>query len=292
MGYLAQCGSPATTPTCAARWSTARRWARSRSRSSSVERFSDLTPEEIEERVRQLPRDDRLRACRAGRRSRCLTSGLVTTATPASTSTPRTGPRAASPSCCARTRTAGHALRARRASAGCSACRPVSSSPVLVASADGVGTKLKVAFMAGRHDTVGRGPGQPLRQRHPGAGRAAALLPRLHRHGQAGRASSRSSWRAWRAGCRENGCALLGGETAEMPDFYAPGEYDLAGTIVGVVEEDGMLDGARIAAGDVLVGAGARPDCTPTATRSRAGSSSSGWGSAWTIRSPRRTAPP
>ncbi|HEV2733299.1 MAG TPA: phosphoribosylformylglycinamidine cyclo-ligase [Longimicrobiaceae bacterium] len=57
-------------------------------------------------------------------------------------------------------------------------------------------------------------------------------------------------------GCRANGCALLGGETAEMPDFYAAGEYDIAGTIVGVVEEDGVIDGSAIRAGDALVALG------------------------------------
>ena len=106
--------------------------------------------------------------------------------------------------------------------------------PVLVSSADGVGTKLKVAFMTGRHDTIGARPGQSLRQRHPRAGRAS-------------RCSSSTTWRpagcrptwpsrsspASRAACRENGCALLGGETAEMPGFYADGEYDIAGFIVG-----------------------------------------------------------
>src|SRR6185503_1290055 len=58
------------------------------------------------------------------------------------------------------------------------------------------------------------------------------------------------------AGCKENGCALLGGETAEMPDFYAPGEYDLAGTIVGVVEEGRILTGARVFLGDRIVALG------------------------------------
>ena len=114
-----------------------------------------------------------------------------------------------------------------------------SDDPVLVSSADGVGTKLKVAFLADRHDTVGRGPRQPLRQRHPGAGRRAAVLPRLPRH----RARSSPDVAAQvvdgiARGCRENGCALLGGETAEMPGFYADGEYDLAGFIVGVVDRD------------------------------------------------------
>jgi phosphoribosylformylglycinamidine cyclo-ligase len=126
-------------------------------------------------------------------------------------------------------------------------------SPVLVASTDGVGTKLKVAFMAGRHDTVGedlvnhcvndilvQGARPLFFLDYVGVGR---LEPGVVEALVAGIAR----------GCRANGCALLGGETAEMPDFYAPGEYDLAGTIVGVVEEDRVLDGSAIRPGDTLV---------------------------------------
>jgi phosphoribosylformylglycinamidine cyclo-ligase len=126
-------------------------------------------------------------------------------------------------------------------------------SPVLVASTDGVGTKLKVAFMAGRHDTVGedlvnhcvndilvQGARPLFFLDYVGVGR---LEPGVVEALVAGIAR----------GCRANGCALLGGETAEMPDFYAAGEYDLAGTIVGVVEEDRVLDGRAIRAGDALV---------------------------------------
>ena len=105
----------------------------------------------------------------------------------------------------------------------------------------------------GRHARLGRrGSRQPLRQRHPGAGRRAAVLPRLPRDGPpaAARWPSRSS-AAWRAACRENGCALLGGETAEMPGFYADGEYDLAGFIVGVVDRERLITGRGIAEGDV-----------------------------------------
>jgi phosphoribosylformylglycinamidine cyclo-ligase len=126
-------------------------------------------------------------------------------------------------------------------------------SPVLVASTDGVGTKLKLAFMTGRHDTVGedlvnhcvndilvQGARPLFFLDYIGVGRlepgtVEALVSGIAR------------------GCRANGCALLGGETAEMPDFYAPGEYDLAGTIVGVVEEDAVLDGSAIRAGDVVI---------------------------------------
>jgi phosphoribosylformylglycinamidine cyclo-ligase len=127
-------------------------------------------------------------------------------------------------------------------------------SPVMVSSADGVGTKLKVAIMADRHDTVGRdlvnhcvndilveGARPLFFLDYIGMGR---LEQRVVVDLVAGLAD----------GCRENGCVLLGGETAEMPDFYAPGEYDLAGFIVGMVDEDARPGAHRVAAGDVLIG--------------------------------------
>ena len=127
-------------------------------------------------------------------------------------------------------------------------------SPVLVASADGVGTKLKVAMRAGRHDTVGHdlvnhcvddilveGARPLFFLDYVGMGVLEAGVVTEVVAGVA-------------AGCRENGCALLGGETAEMPDFYAPGDYDLAGFIVGVVEEEGRPSSDRVRAGDALVG--------------------------------------
>jgi phosphoribosylformylglycinamidine cyclo-ligase len=124
---------------------------------------------------------------------------------------------------------------------------------VLVASTDGVGTKLKVAFLTGRHGTVGedlvnhcvndilvQGARPLFFLDYVGVGRLEDGVVEEIVGGIA-------------RGCRENGCALLGGETAEMPDFYAPGEYDLAGTIVGRVEEDRVLDGSAIRAGDAIV---------------------------------------
>jgi phosphoribosylformylglycinamidine cyclo-ligase len=126
--------------------------------------------------------------------------------------------------------------------------------PVLVASADGVGTKLRVAFMTGTHRTIGRDlvnhcvndilvqGAQPLFfLDYLATGR---LDPDVAVHIVEGLA----------AACRENGCALLGGETAEMPGFYADGEYDVAGFIVGAVARDRLIDGRSIGAGDVLVG--------------------------------------
>ena len=126
--------------------------------------------------------------------------------------------------------------------------------PILVTSADGVGTKLRVAFLAGEHHTVGidlvnhcvndilvQGAEPLFFLDYFATGRlspdvAAAVVEGLAR------------------ACQENGCALLGGETAEMPGFYADGEYDLAGFIVGVVDRARLIDGSQIEPGDSLIG--------------------------------------
>ena len=126
--------------------------------------------------------------------------------------------------------------------------------PVLVASTDGVGTKLKVAIQTGRHDSCGadlvnhcvndilvQGARPLFFLDYIAAGR---ILPDVL--GKVIEGVAR--------GCRENETALLGGETAEMPGFYGEGEYDLAGTIVGLVDREKIVDGSRIAAGDVVVG--------------------------------------
>src|SRR6195256_3092960 len=126
--------------------------------------------------------------------------------------------------------------------------------PVLVSSADGVGTKLKVAFMTGRHDTVGadlvnhcvndilvQGAVPLFFLDYLATGRLSPVIVEQVIAGVA-------------RGCRENGCALIGGETAEMAGFYADGEYDIAGVIVGVVERSKIVDGGTIRPGDVLIG--------------------------------------
>jgi len=126
--------------------------------------------------------------------------------------------------------------------------------PVLVASADGVGTKLRVAIEAGRHHTIGHDlvnhcvndvlvqGAVPLFFLDYFA--AGVLVPEVVEAVVTGIA----------AGCRENGCSLVGGETAEMPGIYTPPDYDLAGFIVGCVEEDAILGADRVEEGDVLVG--------------------------------------
>ena len=126
--------------------------------------------------------------------------------------------------------------------------------PVLVSSADGVGTKLKVAFMSGRHDTVGvdlvnhcindilvQGAEPLFFLDYLATGRLQPDVAEAIIGGMA-------------AACRENNCALLGGETAEMPGMYQDGEYDLAGFIVGVVDRERLINGRTVAVGDVLVG--------------------------------------
>src|SRR3989454_327562 len=130
---------------------------------------------------------------------------------------------------------------------------PKLAQPVLVASADGVGTKLKVAFATGIHNTVGldlvnhcvndilvQGARPLFFLDYIATGK---LAPETVAGIVAGIAD----------GCRENGCVLLGGETAEMPGFYAAGEYDVAGFIVGVVDREKVIDGKRIVPGDVLL---------------------------------------
>jgi len=130
------------------------------------------------------------------------------------------------------------------------------TDPVLVSSIDGVGTKLKVAIMSEKHDTIGEdlvnhcvndilvGGAEPLFfLDYIGTG---VLKPDTIQHIIEGMVR----------GCRNNGCALIGGEMAEMPGFYQKGDYDVAGTIVGVVDRNRIINGSIIKEGDVLIGLG------------------------------------
>ena len=125
--------------------------------------------------------------------------------------------------------------------------------PVLVASTDGVGTKLKVAFLTGRHDTVGEDLVNHCVNDILVQGARPLFFLDYVGMGQLEPSVVEELVGGIARGCKANGCALLGGETAEMPDFYAPGEYDLAGTVVGVVEEGRVLTGSRVSAGDAVV---------------------------------------
>jgi phosphoribosylformylglycinamidine cyclo-ligase len=132
--------------------------------------------------------------------------------------------------------------------------REAYEEPVLVASTDGVGTKLKVAFQTGRHGTVGEDlVNHCVNDILVQGARPLFFLDYFASEGLPPETVAEVVSGVAR-GCAANGAALLGGETAEMPGFYRPGEYDLAGTIVGVVERKRVVDGARIEEGDLLVG--------------------------------------
>jgi len=125
--------------------------------------------------------------------------------------------------------------------------------PVLVSSADGVGTKLRVAFTTGRHDTVGADLVNHCVNDILVQGAEPLFFLDYFATGRLSPAVAEQVVSGVARGCRENGCALVGGETAEMPGFYADGEYDIAGFIVGVVEKSNIIDGRTAVPGDVLV---------------------------------------
>ena len=126
-------------------------------------------------------------------------------------------------------------------------------SPLLVSSADGVGTKIKVAIEGGRHDTIGHDLVNHCVNDILVQGATPLFFLDYVAFGTLDPAVVEGVVAGVASGCRENGCALLGGETAEMPGLYTPPDYDLAGFIVGVVEEERVLGAARVRAGDVLI---------------------------------------
>src|ERR1044071_2946258 len=125
---------------------------------------------------------------------------------------------------------------------------------VLVASADGVGTKLKVAFLARRHHTIGADLVTHCVNDILVQGAEPLFFLDYLATGRLSPEVAESIVGGIAAACRENGCALLGGETAEMPGFYADGEDDVAGFLVGAVDRDRIINGRSIKVGDVLIG--------------------------------------
>jgi phosphoribosylformylglycinamidine cyclo-ligase len=126
--------------------------------------------------------------------------------------------------------------------------------PVLVSSADGVGTKLKVAFLTGRHGTVGEDLVNHCVNDIAVQGAVPMFFLDYFAVGKLSAEVAADVVAGIARGCRANGCALIGGETAEMPGIYADGEYDLAGFIVGAAERSSLLTGKSIRAGDTLLG--------------------------------------
>lgn len=166
------------------------------------------------------------------------------------------------------------------------------STPVLVSSADGVGTKLKVAFDMEMHHTVGADLVNHCVNDIAVQGATPLFFLDYLATGALDEGVIERVVTGLADACRANGCALLGGETAQMPGFYADGEYDLAGFIVGVVDKEKLITGAKIKSGDVLIGfpstglhtngyslarklffevAGYKPDSYVTAIKDKAG---------------------
>jgi phosphoribosylformylglycinamidine cyclo-ligase len=126
--------------------------------------------------------------------------------------------------------------------------------PVLVSSVDGVGTKLKIAFAMDRHDTIGQDLVNHCVNDIAVLGAEPLFFLDYIGTGKLEARVFREIIKGFARACAENGCALIGGETAQMPGFYKTGEYDVSGTITGVVERSRMLDGKAIRPGDCIIG--------------------------------------
>lgn len=131
---------------------------------------------------------------------------------------------------------------------------PEYEHPVLVASTDGVGTKLKIAVLADKHNTVGHCLVNHCTNDILTSGAKPLFFLDYFATGKLNPEVAASVIEGFTEGCLENGCSLIGGETAEMPSMYAEGEYDVSGTIVGIVEKGKIVDGKKISKGDILIG--------------------------------------
>jgi phosphoribosylformylglycinamidine cyclo-ligase len=126
--------------------------------------------------------------------------------------------------------------------------------PVLVSSVDGVGTKLKIAIQLNRHDTIGQDLVNHCVNDIAVCGAEPLFFLDYMAFGKLDPVVASEIVKGFSIACKENGCALIGGETAEMPGVYQIGDYDLSGTIVGIVEKAKIINGEKISSGDVLIG--------------------------------------
>jgi phosphoribosylformylglycinamidine cyclo-ligase len=128
------------------------------------------------------------------------------------------------------------------------------TEPVLVSSVDGVGTKLKIAFASGIHNTIGQDLVNHCVNDIAVCGARPLYFMDYMAFGKLNPEIAEKIVEGFSIACRENNCALIGGETAEMPGFYSEDEYDISGTIVGIVDKEDIIDGSNIKKGDILIG--------------------------------------